>query len=662
MHSGSGPGEGRTVLAFAALFAAMEAGGGFGEIGVDTLVVSRFGAEIFPYLFIGLGTVSLVAALAYGTALGRLPRIRFLSSVLFGAALALLVERVLMATGLPFTVPLTWLTVYAVGAIAITIAWTMASSVFDARQAKRLFPLCTGAAIAGRFVGTLTSGPIASAVGTESLIVLQAAMLGVVGALVLWVARITTVRVPPRRRDASVVAELRVGFDGVVRSPLMRLVAIAYVLLAILMASVTYPFMQVASQTFTTEASLATALGLLSAAVTAASLVVTLLLANRVYARFGVAGAALLLPLVYVGGFGLWLVAFGFPTAALFRFTQQVTQRGISNAAWSAFYNVIPTERRAQVMAFNDGVPVQVGAIIAGVLLLAGGRLLSLDQMFLLGIGLAMAATVVGLGIRRGYAGSLVQALRSGLGEQVLEGGPGLAALTLDPACTRALTDALAAPQPVVRATAAGLLGRTSPERAGSALIGVVDDDEVPAVRVAALDALTALGGPPRAAAAAMASLSDADDGVRAAAVRALGAVSTEGLETIAAMPAIDELVDDPAPRCVPRSRACWARAGTDERSAGIILALLDGPDEASCVAGLEAIWRLGRPRAHRGRPVATHRSIAPGAAGSRRRPGGGLDRDTTVPDLVAALDDDSGEVRAAAAAPWPGWTPRRLA
>ena len=155
------PGEARTVLALAALFAAMEAGAGFGEIGVDTLVVSRFGAEIFPYLFIGLGTLSLVAALAYGAGLGRLPRIRFLSSVLFGAAVALLAERLLMATQSPALVPLAWLTVYGIGAIAVTIAWTMAGSVFDARQAKRLFPLCTGAAIAGRFVGTLSSGPIA---------------------------------------------------------------------------------------------------------------------------------------------------------------------------------------------------------------------------------------------------------------------------------------------------------------------------------------------------------------------------------------------------------------------------------------------------------------------------------------------------------------------
>ena len=244
------PGEARTIALVALLFASLEAGRGFGEIGVDTLVVSRYGAGSLPYLFIGLGTASFVAALAYGAALGRLPRIPLLAGLPIGAAVVLLVERLLMATDHPATVPLAWLTVYAVGTIGVTIAWTMAGSVFDARQAKRLFPLCTGAAIAGSFVGTLLSGPVARAVGTPTLIVLEAILLIVVGALVVGVSRTTTVRVPTRRGDRSIVDDLRAGFDEVVRSPLMRLVAIAYVLLSILMFSVTYPFLLAASETF----------------------------------------------------------------------------------------------------------------------------------------------------------------------------------------------------------------------------------------------------------------------------------------------------------------------------------------------------------------------------------------------------------------------------
>ena len=227
------------------------------------------------------------------------------------------------------------------------------------------------------------------------------------------------------------------------------------------------------------------------------------MLANRVYARFGVAGAALLLPIVYLGGFGLWLVAFSISTAAIFRFAQQVTQRGVSNAAWSAFYNVVPRERRAQVLAFNDGVPGQVGTILSGLLLLAAGSLFARDQVFWLGALTALLCTLVVAGIRRRYGASVLDSLRAGLGEQVLEGGPGLGALTRDPTATDTLIGALRSDEPGVRRMAADLLGRTSVERAGPVLIRTVDDDADPTVRAAALRALGRLGGrrlrwPPR--------------------------------------------------------------------------------------------------------------------------------------------------------------------
>src|SRR5205814_6402567 len=88
---------------------------------------------------------------------------------------------------------------------------------------------------------------------------------------------------------ASLMTELRAGYDYARRSPLMRLIAIAYVLFAVLYFAVTFPFMRAIASTFQSEADLATALGLLSATVTAASFVVSIAVANRVFARFGVA-------------------------------------------------------------------------------------------------------------------------------------------------------------------------------------------------------------------------------------------------------------------------------------------------------------------------------------------------------------------------------------
>ena len=355
-------------------------------------------------------------------------------------------------------------------------------------------------------------------------------LLAAVGGLVVGVSRTTTVRVPPRRGDRSIVDELRAGFDEVVRSPLMRLVAIAYVLLAILLFSVTYPFLLAASETFHSEADLATALGLLSAAVTATSFVISVVLANRAYARFGVAGAALLLPLVYLGGFGLWLVSLldrdrgarplhpaGHPARPVeCRLERLLQRRPDASAGRRCSRSTTACRGRSDT-------------VLSGVLMLAAGTFLARDQVFWLGAFTALICTLVVLGIRRRYAREPRCApCAPASAEQVLEGGPGLGVLTADPSVIAALVDALSAPEPSIRRMAADLLGRTSADGAGPALIAVVDDDADATVRVAALEAIGALGGPPTAVGAAEACLLDPDDTVRVAAIHALTAVADD--------------------------------------------------------------------------------------------------------------------------------------
>ena len=253
------------------------------------------------------------------------------------------------------------------------------------------------------------------------------------------------------------------------------------------MFSVQFPYQTAIADAFgDDDAALATFVGLVQAGVTAISFVVSIAFANRIFARFGVAAAALLLPVVYVLGFGTWLVQFTLATAVAVSFSQQVVQRSISNAAWSAMYTVVPSERRPQVLAFMDGVPGQLGASLSGVLLLAAGTIAaaSLTPVFALGLATAVLCTWVVVQVRRRYGAALVLTLRAGLGEQVLEGGPGLAAIGRDPAFKGELVTALADPIPAVRMMAADLLGRLGDSSSAPAIEPLLADEDPPCARL----------------------------------------------------------------------------------------------------------------------------------------------------------------------------------
>jgi len=393
------------------------------------------------------------------------------------------------------------------------------------------------------------------------------------------------------------------------------------------------------STAFPNPADLATALGLFAAAVTASSFVVSALLANRLYAAFGVASVALALPLVYLGGFGLWLVRFTAATAVAVRFAQQVAQRGLSNSAWSAFFSVVPAARRGQVMAFMDGVPGQLGTVLSGLLLLFATRLAQ-EQLFLVGLVTAAVTLVVVLLIRRTYAATLVATLREGLAEQVLEGGPGIAALGRDPQVIAGLSAAGASPRPGERRLAAELLGDLHAAEAVPILERLATDTD-PAVRRAAVRSLGIVTAPVGSA-RVLEALGDPDADVRIAAVRGV-AKSGDHVDELTR-----RLAGDPSPAVRGELAVALASHGGGPNATAIVRELLERRDDsAASVAGLDALARMdGSAAGIDLRPFLRADAAAVRAAAIRALAANGT---RSADLLVAALDDEAREVRAAA-------------
>jgi HEAT repeat protein len=393
----------------------------------------------------------------------------------------------------------------------------------------------------------------------------------------------------------------------------------AAVLFSVLYYSLYLPYARVTTERFPDAAELAGFFGIFWAAVTSAAFLVSILATNRLFARFGVASVAVVLPVLYVGAFATVLVSSGFAAIVAVRFVTSSWLQGVASPGWETLINVVPEARRDQTRAFINGGPTQAGTAIAGLVALVGQEALSPRQFAAIGLVASILTVAVTLAIRRAYPGALLDALRAW--RPRLFGAPShdeaAHEIQRDAGAVLVLATALSDPDVHVRRLAAQLLALADPTVRPEELRGAIrdPDGEVRSAAVLALDptadvdraALLRLLGDedPRVACVASARalavgegaeaaerlrrlLDDPDDGIRAIATHALRHAPEN-----AAVDLASARLDDPAPAV--RAAALTVLAGVaPEWARPAAVAALRDPDAALRVAAGRALGASG--------------------------------------------------------------------
>ena len=295
----------------------------------------------------------------------------------------------------------------------------------------------------------------------------------------------------------------------------------AGVLFSVLFYSLFLPFAQAATARYPDPEALAGFLGVFGAGVTIAAFAISILFANRLLAWLGAAAVIFILPVLYGGSFGILLASSALTTLIVTRAAVMVWLQGVASPAWETLVNVVPETRRDQVRAFISGGPSQTGTAIAGLVTLVGQEVLTPRQLATIGLAVAVLTIWVTWRIRRSYAGALVDALRAGR-PSVFEGRPvegSPVVLELDATAIGLALEASRDPDPRVRRLGVEMLSASDDARAradlaerttdedalvrafaivglagsgslDTAVLGRALEDDDPAVRLAAIDAL----------------------------------------------------------------------------------------------------------------------------------------------------------------------------
>ena len=571
------PDETRLVLPMCALTFVGMAGLAIGQSGANALFFDRIGTDALPLMYLAQGATAFVFMMGLAALLGRVDRRRAYLAIPAGLVAVVLAERLALLTDGRWIFPVLWLTVALALLLQNVFVWGIAGVVTDTRRAKRLFPLFAAGEILGSVAGGLLTDPLVGVIGTENLLLVWAAALAISFALCRVVLSSAGTLAQPRvrrarRREATPWRDLTVAFGYVRRSRLLVWMTLAAVLFSVLFYSLYLPWAAAATERFPDAGDLAGFFGLFWAAMTGAAFLVSVLVTNRLFGRFGIASTMLVLPLLYVGSFGILVVGAGFVTLVILRFVDGVWLQGVASPAWETLTNVVPDARRDQVRTFLNGGPAQAGTAIAGIIALVGQDVLTPRQFAAIGLATAAIAVFVTWRVRASYAPALVEALREGrpevfrdlavagvpfafapdaqtLGSLLVamqDGQPPVRRLSVqlladvdDPRATAALERALRDDDASVRAQALDGLAAT-PGRVGPETLLPLLDDPDPAVAASAAAAVSTGPHTPDAARVLLRLAAHADPAVRSTALRHLVAVPADAAAGLAA-PALDD-------------------------------------------------------------------------------------------------------------------------
>ena len=584
------PEEGRLVILAALLFACIQAGQGMGDNAASALFLLRFGVDFLPYMYIAAGVLTFIVTLAYSAGLGRFEKGKFFLWIILAFAVLLIIERAAILLSYPFLYPVLWLTITGMGGILGTLVWNLAGEVCDARQAKRLFPLFTSAGILGSVLGNAVTGAFAKRLGTENLLFLYAILLGIAFYLTRKISNAYFQKQRRLSNTANLWEDLRSGFDFVRISPLLRLVAYSSILFSVLFFAIAFPFSKVVIASFPDEAGVAGFFGLFNSITTAATFLISLFLANRIYTKLGIINGVFLMPLTYLLCFAVFISRYDLNGAAVARFAQLVVLSGIAGTAWNALFNVVPSQKRGQVLAFNNGVPSQVGVILSGVLLIVAEKALTIQQIFLMGSLVALVCGVLVWRMRSAYAKSLVDALRAGRLEVFSATETSFSGLQGDATALHTAIAALQDSKASTRRLAAEMAGKMKATAAIPMLIQLVSDPNAD-VRASSIQALGSLHAQ-SALDAIIAHLDDPEEHVRESVLRVLAQLNLSASSSL--LEKINTLLNhDPSINVQMQAAGTLVKLGAGRQVIRNLNAWLNSSDSAIRLSALSSIREI---------------------------------------------------------------------
>ena len=355
------------------------------------LYIEQFGANALVYVYAASPLVLSLFVPAYTRLAARLgPRRLTAGTLIFFSANVLLFWSLFTFLSRPWIIGVFYVWVNCFGVIAPVHAWSYASSLFDTRQARRLFGVIGSGASLGAILGGLLARVLVEPMGGSIPLLLLLALLILVAASVVTFANTKIRRRGLMRLGRSDGRRFGRILGTIAGSPYLRLIAAIVVLGSIVTQWTSLQLSLVAEQHFNKEATALTRFnGTFTLALGSVSFLVQLFATSQALRRFGLAMTILALPLSLGLGSALIVLAPGFLSVLLTSSFDQGLRFSVDRPTYELLYLPMTPSERVPIKNAIDIIGTRIadalGAVVYGVI--TGGFLL------IPGLGLTLRGT-----------------------------------------------------------------------------------------------------------------------------------------------------------------------------------------------------------------------------------------------------------------------------
>lgn len=365
----------RGILLFLYLFLII-AGYQLGKVARDSLFLDRFAAVKLPYAIIAIAILVGFVVAGY---VRIAERVR-LKTLLVGSLLlfaGVFTGFWILARFYRFDAlyPILYVWVGIFGVLAPAQVWTLSNYVLTTREAKRVFGLIGGGAIAGWMFAGYFANATARVIGAESLLLAVSVLLSL-SALLVYLVHSRHQPEPAAEEEnlGSASKEEHLGVGASLRllgsSRYLQAIAIVIWVNSFVTTFAGWQFSAIAQQFVGGKNELAAFFGAFNLWAAVASLGVQLLLTSRLLRNFGIGPALFILPVsLCLGELGI-LLFYSLAAGVMLKGGDQVLRYSIDKSTVELLYLPVSPNIKLQVKSFIDTVIWRLGDGFAAITLL----------------------------------------------------------------------------------------------------------------------------------------------------------------------------------------------------------------------------------------------------------------------------------------------------